>query len=244
MQKVEWFSSWFNTHYYHLLYSNRDYTEAEDFLMHLIAKLKPSQDAKVLDLACGKGRHSIFLAKNNFIVKGVDLSKDNIAHARQFEQENLSFEVCDMRALPFRSEFDIVLNLFTSFGYFDSLEDEAKVLKCIFSSLKSDGIVIIDYLNVGYVATNLVAIEKVEKNGVIFNIHRSIQDGFIFKNIEILDGGKEFHFQEKVRAIFKDEFVAMLSGTGFNVVEIFGDYELKPFSEKSPRLILMGKKQD
>src|SRR5688500_2509825 len=115
----EWFSTWFDSPYYHILYNNRDEQEAEQFMDKLLAYLHPKPHEKVLDLACGKGRHSVYLNQKGFDVTGIDLSEQSIAYARQFENERLHFAVHDMREVYQPETFDFILNLFTSFGYFE-----------------------------------------------------------------------------------------------------------------------------
>ncbi|MFS8082300.1 MAG: class I SAM-dependent methyltransferase, partial [Ginsengibacter sp.] len=111
-----WFKEWFNSPYYHKLYFNRDKVEAADFINRLVGYLNPPADSKMLDMACGKGRHSIQLASKGFDVTGVDLSEDSILSAKKFENNHLHFFVHDMR-LPFWiNYFDYGFNFFTSFG--------------------------------------------------------------------------------------------------------------------------------
>jgi SAM-dependent methyltransferase len=115
----EWFGTWFDSEYYHLLYKDRDYTEAEAFVAKLAAYLEPPKDALIHDLACGKGRHSIYLNKLGYHVEGSDYSANSIKHAKQHENDTLKFYVHDMR-LPMPRKYDYILNLFTSFGYFNT----------------------------------------------------------------------------------------------------------------------------
>jgi len=140
----KWFQSWFNTSYYHLLYRNRDYKEAEVFIKNIVKYLNLDKDDSILDLACGKGRHSIFLNSLGFNVTGLDLSKNSIKEAKTRESSSLHFDVHDMRNL-YNTQFEVVLNLFTSFGYFEKDLDNFKVIQTIKSSLKQNGIGVIDF---------------------------------------------------------------------------------------------------
>jgi SAM-dependent methyltransferase len=244
MENKEWFSSWFNTKYYHLLYNNRDFKEAEFFIQNLISQLKPKAGDKILDLACGKGRHSIFLANQAYKVLGVDLSEESIAYASQFKTENLDFQICDMRYLTYQNEFDYVFNLFTSFGYFDHKEDELKVLMGVFNSLKSNGILVIDYLNVDFVKTTMIANEVIWREDVKFDISRRIENGFIYKKIEVTDKDFNQTFEEKVRAISLQDFNELAHHSGFEVLQVYGNYNLEKFSIELPRLILVAQKRN
>ena len=123
------YNNWFDSKYYHILYKNRNHKEAKIFIKKLIKHINLSSSSKVLDAGCGKGRHSIEIEKLGHIVTGIDLSKNSIKHAKQFEKDNLKFDVADMRATYKKNSFDISLNLFTSFGYFKNKENDADSIK-------------------------------------------------------------------------------------------------------------------
>lgn len=142
-----WFSSWFDTPYYHILYKDRDDEEAGRFVQNLIRFLELKKGASILDLACGKGRHAMYLNELGYQVTGADLSKNSILCAKRFQNETLRFERHDMRE-PFGEKFDAVFNLFTSFGYFDNKEDNLRTVNAIKENLKPNGFAVIDFMNV------------------------------------------------------------------------------------------------
>lgn len=235
----KWFQSWFDTSYYHILYKHRDYKEAEAFIKNIVTYLNLNKADSILDLACGKGRHSIFLNSLGYDVTGLDLSKNSIEHAKTNESESLHFEVHDMRDV-YETQFEIVLNLFTSFGYFQDEMDNFKVIQTIKSSLKQNGIGVIDYMNSPLVIDDLIAHNSYESDGIKFELKRNYKDGFITKNIEVNDDGNSFHFEEKVRAFTFQDFETMLSNAGLHLLDCFGSYKLEPFNNKtSERLILI-----
>ncbi|MBP7511855.1 MAG: class I SAM-dependent methyltransferase [Bacteroidia bacterium] len=239
-KKKEWFADWFDSPYYHILYGNRDFQEAEFFLNNLINRFRPNENAKIIDLACGKGRHSIYLNSKGFNVTGVDLSCQSIAQAKLSENDSLKFEVRDLRNLNLQEKFDIALNLFTSFAYFDNLETDLLVLNQIKSILKSDGYLLIDFFNAKKVIENLVCEESIERNGVLFHCKRSVVDGKIIKDIQFLDQGVSYHYQEKVQALTLKDFEFLLGKIGFNLLDVFGAYDLSPFNEvASDRLVII-----
>ena len=169
----------------------------------------------------------------------LDLSKNSIEHAKTNESESLHFEVHDMRDV-YETQFEIVLNLFTSFGYFQDEMDNFKVIQTIKSSLKQNGIGVIDYMNSPLVIDNLIAHNSYESDGIKFELKRNYKDGFITKNIEVNDDGNSFHFEEKVRAFTFQDFETMLSNAGLHLLDCFGSYKLEPFNNKtSERLILI-----
>jgi len=243
-QKSEWFAEWFDTAYYHTLYKHRDFKEAERFISNLIEHLDIDEDAKCLDLACGKGRHSVFLNKKGLNVTGVDLSQNSIEAAAQFENERLRFDVHDMRTVYRENAYNVVFNLFTSFGYFDSNDDNIKVLRSIYSMLKEDGLLVVDFMNAHKTTNNLVAREEKEVDTINFNINRSYDGSHIFKDIRFEDEGSKFHFQERVQAITKQHFLEMFETTGFEVQEIYGSFSLDSYNpDLSDRLIFICKKK-
>jgi SAM-dependent methyltransferase len=243
--KVEktWFASWFDTDYYHILYKNRNEDEAKLFISNLLNHLKLPKNSYCLDLACGKGRHARFLSENNLNVLGVDLSENSITQAKKLEAENLKFSVQDMRESFCEAKFDAIFNLFTSFGYFDSQEDNLKVLKSIHLMLKEKGVLVIDFMNAHKVVENLVKKEVKTEDDIEFRITRHYDGEHIFKNIVFDVDQKEHEYTELVQALYKEDFEKLLTEAGFRITETFGDFMLNPFEkESSNRLIIIAKK--
>ena len=236
---AEWFKDWFNTKYYHILYKNRNFEEAEIFIQNLVAHLNLQKGAHVLDLACGKGRHSIFLNKLGFDVVGVDLSPENIACANQNASENLKFFVHDMRNPIPNEKFDAVFNLFTSFGYFKEDKDNLKVLESIATYLKHGGTFVLDFFNVEKTLSEMKDHYNLQIDGIQFKIDKFYDGKIIHKHIKIIDGDKELEFEEQVQALKRENFEEMLTQCGFIIQEMFGDYNLSNFDPvNSERLII------
>jgi SAM-dependent methyltransferase len=236
-----WFASWFDTPYYHILYKERDEAEAQHFMDNLTHYLNLPEDAKILDLACGKGRHSMYLNTLGFDVTGADLSENSIAEASVAANDKLHFKVHDMR-LPFEEKFDAVFNLFTSFGYFENDEDNLTTLKAIHDSLSEYGFAVIDFMNANYVINNLVPEEVKTVEGIDFHIKRYVKDHHIYKEIDFEDKGQKFHFTEKVKALTLNDFEQMMEEAGIYLLDVFGDYKLRKFYKNdSERLIMIFK---
>ncbi|MDI9258489.1 class I SAM-dependent methyltransferase [Flavobacterium sedimenticola] len=236
-----WYASWFDTSYYHILYKDRNYREAQIFMDNLTHYLNLPEKAKVLDLACGKGRHAIYLNQLGYDVIGADLSENSIAEAQKNENENLHFVVHDKRE-PFDQKFDAIFNLFTSFGYFDCEGDDLKTLSAIKESLSEYGFAVIDFMNTPHVIANLIPEETKTVDGITFHIKRFVTDGFIIKEIRFEDQGQSYHFTEKVRAYTLEDFQRMMEETGIYLLDTFGDYKLKKFHKNtSERLIMIFK---
>lgn len=239
----KWFQYWFNSPYYHILYQQRNDAEAEFFIDNLTDYLKPQIESRILDIACGKGRHSIYLNKKGFDVTGIDLSEQSIKYAKQFENDHLHFSMHDMRQLFYINYFDIAVNLFTSFGYFDTERQHVKALKSFRKAIKVDGCLVIDYFNTENIINNLNCKESKEIDGIKFQIGKTVLDGKIIKHIDFEADGKKYHFEERVQAFTFDDFERMLSAAGMWIEKTFGDYALNDYDKaKSDRLILICKK--
>ena len=172
MIQREWFRDWFNSEYYHKLYFERDEKEAQQFIDQLIHYFKIPAGCRILDVACGRGRHARYLASLGYDVTGFDISPESIKYARQFESDNLHFYEHDMR-LPFWTNyFDFTFNFFTSFGYFATLRENALAISTMAKSIKKNGLLVVDYLNVHYVEDRLVPEEIKCVNGTDFQNHR------------------------------------------------------------------------
>jgi len=237
----QWYASWFDTPYYHILYKDRDYTEAQNFMDNLTNYLNLPEHGKILDLACGKGRHSVYLNSLGYNVTGADLSEQSIAHAQQFENETLRFKVHDM-STPFPDTFDAVFNLFTSFGYF---EDEACNLKTIASikqELNAFGFGVIDFMNTNYIIKNLIPENVKTVDGIDFHQKRSVKEGYIIKDISFKVDGEHFEFQERVKAFTLQDFESLFAKAGVHLLDVFGDYKLHKYhTETSERMIMIFK---
>ncbi|WMX16594.1 class I SAM-dependent methyltransferase [Aureispira sp. CCB-E] len=238
-----WFATWFDSSYYHLLYQHRDDKEAQFFMDNLVQHLAVPQQAKILDLACGKGRHSIYLADKGFDVVGVDLSPESIEHAQQFEHKHLHFATHDMRMPLTVGPFDYIFNLFTSFGYFPTEEEHLQTLQEMKKGLKvPNGRLVIDFFNAHKVIQQLVLTEEKTLSGITFKINRSVENGYILKDIRFEDNGEKFYFQEKVRAFTLEDFKRLFEQVGLELVATFGGFDLSSYDPvHSERLILVVK---
>ena len=241
----KWYENWFNSPYYHILYHQRNDEEAEFFLTNLLNHLQPDRSSSLLDMACEGGRHSIFLTKNGYDVTGFDLSLANIKYAKQFENDRLRFFLHDMRFLFYINYFDLALNLFTSFGYFETEKDHINALRSFRKSLKKDGLLVLDYFNTNKIVSNLTPEEVRHIDGIDFHINKKVFDGSIVKSIAFHHGKQDFLFREEVRAFTQADFARMFEKSGLVIQEQFGDYSLSGFDEQtSDRIIFICRKAD
>ena len=241
----QWFASWFDSRHYHTLYADRNDREAADFVDRLVERQKLAPGSTVLDLGCGKGRHSKHLAEKGFDVTGLDLSVASLRHAKRNEGPYLRFVRQDMRR-PFGHEtFDYVLNLFTSFGYFERVAEQVRVACNIIAALKPGGRLILDYLNVRHAESHLVSEEVKKRAGVIYRIWRWTNPSHIFKRIVIENGreGSPEEYTERVAKLRLVDFQRMFELTGLKLRSVYGDYGLRRFDVRtSVRMILVAEK--
>lgn len=237
MQK-QWFESWFDTPYYHLLYKNRNDEEAKNFLDLLLDRLPVRPPQTILDLACGKGRHAIYLAQKGFDVTGMDLSPANIQAASRHAHDHLRFEIRDMRDDLGSERFDAVFNLFTGFGYFESDAENFSVFANVYRALRPQGVFLFDYLNEPYVRNLPTEPGTFTVEGVSFRTEKEFRDRWVIKHIEVKDGDHVYRFSEQVAMYGKTEIEQQLSLAGFASFSLWGDYQLGTYTPSSPRLIL------
>ena len=219
-----WFETWFASPYYAILYAHRDDKEAELFIDNILKYLPLNNQAKILDIACGEGRHAAYIASKGYDVQGIDLSERSISIAKAKEHQNLKFSVEDMRTVVKANHFDVVFNCFTSFGYFDTQSENKLVANAFAAQLKEGAYLIFDFLNVHKTIKNLVERES--------------------KTIEVEDpqqGNLVFH--EKVAALDKERIAQFFIQAGLHQMSVFGNYRLDAFKEEeSDRLIYIFKK--
>ena len=239
----EWFDTWFDTPYYHILYSNRNESEAEVFLTNLMNRLSVPQGATILDLPCGKGRHTLFLAEKRYTLTGADLSAASIALAQSHAPAAVTFLVHDLRKPAWNENFDYVLNLFTSFGYFETEAEDKAAFTTLSKALKKGGSLVIDFMNVTR-AVNLLKEEETKiMQGIEFRLKRYVKDGYIHKEIRFEADNTPYFFTERVKALTLDDFKEFFTFAGLTLVNTFGSYQLDAYdAAKSDRLIMIAKK--
>jgi ubiquinone/menaquinone biosynthesis C-methylase UbiE len=246
MSKKGWFSDWFNSSYYHALYQHRDDTEALQFIHNLITYLTPKPHATMLDIACGKGRHSKALFDAGFDLTGIDLSPASIEAASTMQTNGLSFSCHDMRETFKANYFDYAFNFFTSFGYFDTHEEHQLAISAMAANLKESGTLVIDYLNVGIVEENIDKEAVTQIDSFIFYTKKWQDDLFLFKEIRVVDAVSSEVlgvFEERVRKYSLNDFTLFMQNAGLEIVETFGNYQLQAYQyEMSDRLIMVAKK--
>lgn len=235
---TEWFRDWFGEEYLQL-YPHRDQADASA-AVELIAGRVPLAGRRVLDLACGSGRHAVLLRERGASVTGLDLSGPLLQRARAGGGASLHLVRGDMRALPFRgAAFQVVVNLFTSFGYFGEDREHASVLEEVARCLVRGGTLVLDYLNAPAVRRGLVPREETVLGTRRVVVQRRITEDsrFVTKDIHVV--GEDRHFMERVRLLTPAQLRDLLEQAGFAVGEKLGSYSGEPISEQSTRAIFI-----
>ncbi len=247
MSKKGWFTDWFNSTYYHALYQHRDETEALLFIDNLLLLLKPNPHATMLDIACGKGRHSSALFDAGFDVTGIDLSPASIGLASEMETNGLAFYCHDMREIFKKNYFDFAFNFFTSFGYFDSDEAHQQAITAMSANLKEGGTLVLDYLNVGILDSNKNVTSVSQADAYTFYIKKWQDALYCYKEIKVeetISGIVKGTYQERVRKYNLSNFEVFMQNAGLHITDTFGNYALENYaSNASDRLIIIARKQ-
>ncbi len=235
----EWFNDWFDENYL-LIYKHRDMEDAGLQFNLILREVVPEKGWKILDLACGEGRYSYLFNNKGYNITGLDLSETLIKSGKE-KFPGLKLRVCDMREIS--GNYDLILSLFTSFGYFEDEKEDRKVISGVYNSLNPRGLFWLDFFNSDFIKNTR---EKESStriiDGVVVKEERYIKGGRINKKIIIgSDSGKKEYF-ETVRMYSKNELVEMMNSNGLEVVKIFGDYTGSDWEEKSERVILVCRK--
>ena len=238
-----WYKDWFGNEYLSV-YAHRDEDEARELIKLIFAYVNIDKNAKILDLCCGQGRHAYILSQEGYEVYGIDLSKTllQVAKYKNNQSMNTFFIQADMRKLPAVNSFNLLLNLFTSFGYFEEDEENKTVFKQFHQVLKSGGYFVFDYFNTPYIQANLERYHSEQIGDLIVEQERFIEGSRVQKIIRLNRNGKKSTFYESVKMYEKVKILEMMKETHLNVRYIFGDYAGSSLSETSERIIIIGQK--
>lgn len=243
---TEWFVDWFSTDEYLYVYRHRNEEDADKLVKLILDNVKLKKFSEILDIACGAGRHSILFAQKGLKVTAIDLSKKLIHLAKQSSNElklKINFIICDLRALPIVKQFDLVVNLFTSFGYFDDDDENYNIVRTAFKHTKKNGYFILDYFNSAFVRNNLIPVTVENLPGGMITQHRSIEGNRVIKKISVENKNGKKQYLESVRLYDKVEIEKIISETGFKILYEFGNFRGNAFDLKdSERIIIIAKK--
>jgi len=265
MQKLKeekpWFVDWFDENY-RMLYRHRNSAEAREQVHLIINTLKPSKTAAILDLCCGEARYTDIFRKLGYRIFGLDLSETLIRFGKE-KDPDLNLMVGDMRHIP--GHYDFIFSLFTSFGYFETDEENLETLQSVYAALNNGGVYWLDFFNPLFVEKNLVPeTHSVLPQGIEILEKRNVSGGRIIKDIHFKyinkkdvaneendavnrdvngDVSGEKVYQESVRLFTRECLEGMFMRTGFTLLHCFGDYDGSVWTPESERTILVGRKE-
>lgn len=240
-----WFEAWFDSDYYHILYKERNEAEAQLFLNNLKKVFNWQPWELILDLACGRGRHAHYLASLGMKVTGIDLSISSIAFANKITNPQVKFVVQDMRLPLGINQYNYILNLFTSFGYFENEQENILVLQHIKNALLPNGYAVIEYMNPHYVVQHLKENETKVVDDIVFEMSKEVKDIFLLKHIQFVANQTLQTHTERVMLIYLEQFLAYFDKVGFTLTNLYGDYNLLPYqANTSPRMIMVIQKKE
>jgi SAM-dependent methyltransferase len=243
----EWFREAFQAHYLSL-YAHRDEQEAARTVELLTATLKLAPGSRVLDAPCGAGRHARQFRARGYRIFALDLSWDLLRNARRENVPAHPFYLRgDLRAIPLKSNaFDLVVNLFSSFGYLERDEQNLHVLQELARVCRPGGHVVLDFLNDANVRAQLKA-ESTRTTANGWSVHERRRICGTPPRVEKLAtirsaSGEERQLRESVRLFSPQELRKLMAQSGLRIVTEFGDYAGSPFTAASPRILLIGMK--
>lgn len=243
---MSWYEGWFDSEAYDLVYAHRDESEAQQLVNLIEREIAPESGAHVIDVGCGRGRHARIFARRGYDMTGVDLSTEAIQEARhRARQENLDvrFLQGDMRDPVCDGCADGVVNLFTTFGYFEDDVENREALAAMATALRPDGWFFQDFLNAPRVIETLEPTDTREVQDVTIRQQRWVEDGRINKKITLERNGTVKTYRESVRLYTVEDLTTMYEAVGFELVDTYGSYDGTPYTADSPRLLLYARKR-
>jgi len=238
----KWYQKWFSSEDYLLVYNHRDSSDAKQLTDLILNITKPNPYVSILDAACGAGRHAEFFISKGFKVVGFDLSMLLIKKAIERigkNNANVSFVRADIREICFKRSFNLILNLFTSFAYFETDEENFNFIRKSKNFLLPNGFYVLDYFNIDFLKKNLIPESYREVNGISIKEKRKIENERVIKEITLIKGGKENRFTESVKLYDYKILVDLFEKNGYKLLSMFGNYDGSEFDLiNSPRLIL------
>lgn len=249
-KKTEWFENenfWNN--YGPIMFDAKRWAEAPAVAEAVCRIAGLSKGAKILDAGCGPGRISVELALRGLDVTGVDLIQSELdAAAETAADENVDLELirADLRTFKSEKKFDCAVNLYTSFGYCDTIEEDAQILKSIYESLKDSGYFILENLSRETAIMNFTEGEWFERAGKtvltqfeVVGAWEGLRSRWILIDNET--GGRIDH--EFVQRLYSAvELKRIMLGIGFKSVEIYGNYDFSPYNQNAKTMVILARK--
>lgn len=240
----DWFESAFDK-LYPVVYAHRTVEAARPECVFAAERLQLQPTDRVLDLCCGNGRHLVHLSEHTRHCTGLDYSAALLRLARSLLAGRARLARGDMRRLPFEGAFDVVVNFFTSFGYFMDEEDNQAAARAMARALKPGGRFMIDFLNPPHVEESLVP-ESERTNGDYRILEKRWIDetlGRVNKNTVVEQNNVRVSMtSESVRLYSLGDLEGILGKAELEITAVYGNYAGEPLTFRQPRMILIGRK--
>jgi SAM-dependent methyltransferase len=244
---MEWWKKYFSEDYLKLYRHDEGVSSREVSAVIRMLQLEGGQ--RILDLACGFGRHSVILAQQGFNVTGYDLSDSFLKKAKEMADSllvGLDLKQGDMREIPFVEEFDAVINMFTAFGFFDREEEDLKVLKGVYKALKPGGQFLMDVINREFALADMNHRRWTNENSS-YMLEERFFDYFNSRieltNHLILPTGEVKEANYSIRLYTLTEMLELFNKANLVLTDVYGNFDGELYSAKSPRMILVATRE-
>ncbi len=245
-----WYVNFFGEDYLNIYRHTMTAERTENEVAFAERKLELDAGARVLDLCCGPGRHSVLLAKRGYKVTGLDLSQPYLDLARRAATEHkvaIDTISADMREIPFNDYFDAAINMYSSFGYLESEAEDLRVLESISRSLKRGGRLLLDMLNREWAVANYIQNDwHSEADGTLYVEHRALDLATSRMRVRFIiigaDGSRHDSIGHDIRLYTLTEMTRLLGRVGFGGIEVFGGFEDERYGIETRRMILCARK--
>ena len=230
-----------------ILYNQQRQSNTKVEVEKVVNLLKIGQNDRILDLCCGIGRHSLELARQGFDVVGVDRTTSFVEKAKRRARKNnikVEFIVGDMREYCQPNSFNIVMNLFGSFGYFEDPDDDRQVVKNMHASLYSGGKLLIETMGKEILAREFQERDWAEEDDTLVLLERKPHQnwGRIQTRWIVIKGNQRVEHTVSVRSYSALELSSLFSECGFVNVQVYGDLEGLDYDQGAKRLVVIGTK--
>ena len=248
-EKKQWFeneSFWQN--FGPVMFDSQRWAEAPGIAESVIKIAGLTKGSSVLDAGCGPGRISVELAAKGLDVTGVDIIQSELDAAKDSaDAEGVKLDLinCDLRSFKSQKKFDCAINLYTSFGYCDTIEEDFQILKNIADSLRDNGFFILECTSRETAILYFTEGEWFERSGLTVLTQFSVEgawEGLRSKWTIINRDGQRIEHEFVQRLYSAIELKRMMIRAGFNSVEIYGNYDFSPYNEHAKTMVIVAKK--
>src|SRR5271156_654552 len=249
-QGSAWYVDFFRSDYLNVYGHMFTEERAEKESAFVASALSLTPGASVLDLCCGQGRHSVQLAKRGFKVTGLDLNAEYLelaSKAAEAAKVKIDTVTGDMREIPFEKKFDAIVNMYSSFGYLESEDEDLRVLESAAKALKDGGQLLLDMLNREWAIDNYIQNDwHTGADGTLYVERRDLDLATSRMHVHFIvvdaDGGRRESIGHIIRLYTLTEMTRLLERVGLRVTGVFGGFEREVYAIGTRRMIIVATK--